>query len=146
MIFLRFPSHFPVRATEWMLAGMKTTMGIGFLSPIPFFDNPAMRGLAAIGSQESWGIVAFVAGVVHLTMLYINGTWRRSPHWRGACSLFGMMFWVQILIGFAGSPVATSAWLMYPWLIIFSARNVWVAWTDARLSDEKAKVEYGGGR
>lgn len=146
MITLRLPSHFKVRATEWMLAAIKTTIGVGLLSPVPFFENPTMAGMRALASQTTWGWVALIAGLLHLAMLYVNGTWRRSPHLRAFCSGIGTVFWFQVCLGFSASPVPTTAWLIYPWILLFSLRNVVAAMQDARTADEHHKGGLIGGR
>ncbi|WP_260928229.1 hypothetical protein [Novosphingobium sp. 9] len=128
-----------------MLASIKTTIGVGLLSPLPFFGNPTMIGMARLASQHTWGWIAFCAGVLHLTMLYVNGTWRRSPHLRALCSGIGTMFWFQVCIGFSSSPIPTTAWLIYPWLFIFSVRNVVAAMQDARSADDYHKGGLIGG-
>lgn len=144
MIFLRFPSHFPVRATEWMLAAMKVSFGFVLLLPNPTFSNPYMAGLAHVADQRTWGSIAFIFGVVHLTALWINGTKQKSPHWRAACSLVGVLFWFQVCLGIYGTLMINTGMAVYPWLVIFSIRNVWVSMTDARLSDDKARTQNGG--
>lgn len=145
MITLRFPDHFPVRATEWMLAAMKLSFGCVLLMPLPIFAGRSFVAMAQLASQLTWGWVAFVAGLAHLTALYVNGTRRRSPHLRALCSGIGVLFWFQVCLGFwaAGNP--TTAWAIYPWMVIFSVRNVVVAMQDARRSDEKYRAEEKSG-
>jgi uncharacterized membrane protein YdcZ (DUF606 family) len=148
MIFLRFPSHFPVRATEWMMALMKVSWGFLLLLPFPTFESPFMAAMQQMASQTTWGWIAFVAGTIHMTALYVNGTKRKSPHWRAACSAIGTLFWFQVCLGIYGTGIVNTGMAIYPWLFIFSVRNVVAAMRDARRSDDqfKAEVEKGAKR
>ena len=141
MIALRFPAHFPVRATEWMMACMKTSWGFVLLLPFDAFSQPSMAAMAQIARQSTWGWVAFIAGILHFTALYVNGTRRRSPHLRAICSAIGVMFWFQVCLGMYGTGVINTGMAIYPWLTIFSVRNVVAAMRDARLSDDRFKSE-----
>lgn len=145
MITLRLPSHFPVRATEWMLATMKVSWGAVLLAPLDVFSNPIMSALAQIASQHVWGWVAVTAGFLHLSALYVNGTRRRSPHLRAACSGIGSLFWFQVCLGMFASGSPTTGWAIYPWLFAFSVYNVVRGMMDARLSDTRAKEGVIGG-
>lgn len=141
MITLRFPDHFPVRATEWMLASMKISWGFILLLPFPIFDQPLLAALARMAGQHTWGWAAFTAGFLHLTALYVNGTRRKSPHVRAFCSGVGVVFWILVCRGMFAPGIPSTGWAIYPWLVIFSVRNVWTAMEDARRSDEKFKSE-----
>lgn len=147
MITIRFPDHFPVRATEWMLASMKLSFGFILLLPYPIFNQPMLSGLARMGFQHTWGWIAFAAGLVHLIALYVNGTRRKSPHVRAFCSGIGSVFWLCVCKGMFAPGIPSTGWAIYPWLVIYSIRNVWTAMEDARRSDEKFKSEVKtGGR
>ncbi len=151
MITLRLPSHFPVRATEWMLACMKASWGAVLLLPFDMFNaGPTaaiFAGLRAIAPQPVWGTVAFGIGMFHLAALYVNGTRRKSPHVRGFCSGVGVLFWSMVCVGIATSNVFTTGWAVYPWFVVFSVYNVVRAMQDARLSDERSRGGVvGGGR
>jgi hypothetical protein len=147
VITIRFPDHFPVRATEWMLAAMKTSWGFLLLLPYPIFHQPMMVALARMADQRTWGSIAFVAGSLHLIALYVNGTRRKSPHVRAICSGIGALFWIFVCRGMYAPGIPSTGWAIYPWLVIFSFRNVWTAMEDARRSDERFKSEGAtGGR
>lgn len=147
MIIVRLPSHFPVRATEWMMAAMKASFGLLLLMPLDMFAQPSFTAMRQMAHQHAWGTLGFVFGSVHLIALYINGTRRRSPHVRAFCSCVSSLFWLMVCVGFFRSPVPTTGWAIYPWLVVFSLRNVVSASRDARQSDDKHRSEetYGGG-
>ncbi len=151
MIAVRLPSHFPVRATEWMLAFIKALWGLLLLAAPGMFDAPAteqiMRGLSSIAPQPVWGWIGAIAGTAHLSALWVNGTRRRSPHLRAACSFVGVLFWWQVTVGVLGGPISTG-WAVYPVFTVFSIYNVVRAMRDARLSDDRARASEGliGGR
>lgn len=144
MIALRMPSHFPVRSTEWMLGAMKLSWGLLLLLPYDVFRAPGtaamMRGMAALAPQVVWGWIGFIAGIFHLSALWVNGTRRRSPHLRAFCSGVGVLFWFQVTIGLFSSGVMSTGWAIYPWMVLFSVYNVVRAMQDARVSDERARA------
>jgi hypothetical protein len=153
MIAIRLPSHFPVRATEWMLASMKLSWGLLLLMPYDMFHAPAtatmLRGLSQTAPQAVWGWIGTVAGLLHLSGLYVNGTRRKSPHVRATCSAIGAVFWFQVTIGMIGTGVPSTGWAIYPWLVVFSVYNVVRAAQDARQSDDRARAAgelIGGGK
>lgn len=139
MITLRWPSHFPVRATEWMLAFIKTAWGFVLLLPSDMFHRQTFSAMAQIAGQTTWGWIAFCAGLFHMIALFVNGTQRRSPHLRAFCSVIGVLFWFQVSLGFALSGIST-AWAVYPTFVMFSVYNVMRAMQDARLSDDAFKA------
>lgn len=144
MIAVRLPSHFPARATEWMLASMKLSWGLILLSPADIFALPNMRAMPNIAPQAVWGWVGVIAGMAHLTALYVNGTRRRSPHLRAFCSWIGSMFWFEVMLGMYESGVPSTGWAIYPWMFAFSTYNITRAMGDARLSDIRARETIGG--
>lgn len=152
MIALRLPSHFPVRATEWLLATSKALFGLILLLSPHAFANPATAaqysGMSAIAPQPVWGWIGLIAGTLHLSALYVNGTRRRSPHLRAACSFVGVLYWWQVAVGMLAATVVTTGWAIYPVYTAFSVYNVVRAMQDARLSDDRARASEGliGGR
>ena len=125
---------------------MKVSWGALLLTPLDVFNNPIMAALAQIASQHVWGWIAIVAGSLHLSALYVNGTRRRSPDLRAACSAIGALFWFQVFLGMFASGSPSTGWAIYPWLFAYSVYNVVRAMTDARLSDTRAKEGVIGGR
>ncbi|HUD28949.1 MAG TPA: hypothetical protein VMQ93_08770, partial [Novosphingobium sp.] len=110
--------------------------------------SPYVAALGQTASQATWGWIAFTAGALHLSALYVNGTRRRSPHLRAACSGVGTLFWFQVCLGIYGTGLINTGMAIYPWLAVFSARNVMAAMRDARRSDDqfKSEVDTGGRR
>lgn len=144
MLTVRFPAHFPLRVTEWLLASIKTTWGVVLLQPTDVFANPIFSALGRIASQDTWGWVSLIFGTMHLVALYVNGARRRSPHLRAACSAIGSFFWFQVTLGLIGSGIISTGWAVYPWLFIASVYNVIRAMLDARASDDRARGDRGG--
>ena len=150
MIVYRFiPSHFPVRATEWMLAAMKASFGLLLLLREDIFlapeTAPLFTGFRAIFPQMTWALIGSLAGCFHLAALYINGTWRRSPHVRGFCSGVGTVFWSLVVYGLVSGGVWNTGLAIYPWFVVFSVYNLTRAMQDASLSDDRARGGLIGG-
>lgn len=146
MITFRLPAHFPARATEWMLALMKASWGVVLSLPVDLFGtNPYLAGLAQTAPQRVWGAIALFAGTVHLSALWVNGTRRKSPHWRALCSGIGALFWFQVTLGMYATGLISPGWAVYPYLFAFSVYNVARAMGDAAASDARGKGELIGG-
>ena len=72
---------FAVRASEWALALMLLNWSVVLsASPNLFTANSSYAPMAAVMDQETWVLVCFVAGAGRLLVLFINGSWRRTPH------------------------------------------------------------------
>lgn len=145
---MRLPSHFPVRATEWFLAAMKTSWGVLLLLAPDIFTAqptaPLFTGFSFF-PQVLWGWIALTAGTFHLGALYVNGTRRRSPHVRGFCSGVGTVFWSLVLYGLIKTGVLNTGLAIYPWFVAFSVYNIVRAMHDAGLSDQRARGGLTGG-
>lgn len=99
MILVRFARTFRERAPEWVLAFIMTGWGGTLLLPGSTFDRPFFRPLAAMAPETVWGITVFLAGLVRLAALFINGSRQETPLVRQVCSFVGMVIWAMLTAG-----------------------------------------------
>lgn len=137
-----FAAAFFHRSAEWYAAGMLSTLGWvllvneGLMTP----DKPGYKLMLQVADQITWGWLMIAFGIVRLTILLINGAWRRSPHARGVAALLTMIFWYQISVSFY--PVFGYVFVFASGLLALDAVNLVHAFRNARLVDHA--FEQGG--
>jgi hypothetical protein len=148
MMLVKFTKTFPVRVTEWLVAGIMFSWSLACWKMTPeAWAQPTFSGLAQFADQNTWAFFAFWIGVIRLAALTINGAWRPSPHLRAGCAFLACFMWLQISLGLMTSDAASTGIAVYPWLLLADIYNVFRASHDARLSDERARAaSLGRGR
>jgi hypothetical protein len=138
MIVVRFPSptHFRVRALEWLLAGVMITWAVILAQPDNSFANPSFATIARVANEETVALACLIIGLARLAALYVNGAWVPSPWVRLICALISAVFWLQIALGMAATDTATTGLAVYPWFVLCDLYSVWRAARDARMSRE----------
>lgn len=142
-----FADAFFPRLSEWWLAGM--LFGLGWMLSV----NPdlmasgktqAYQLMLMIFSQETWSWIMRTFAVMRLTILLINGAWRRSPHLRAFTAFLTMFFWTQIALSFA--PTFGYAFVFSSGAVVLDFLNMVRAARDARTVDyahAKGRAEGG---
>lgn len=142
MMVVKLTKTFPIRITEWLLAGilLSWSMACWNLSPHDW-DQPYYVMLDRIASQNTWAFIAFVIAMLRLAALTINGAWRPSPHLRAIGAFASDFIWLQMSLSVLVSTIGTTAVAIYPWLLLADTYNVFRASYDAKMSDHRAQVE-----
>ena len=147
MMLVKLTKTFPVRVTEWLVAGIMLSWSIVCWNLTPeAWALPTMEGLGRLASQNTWAFFAFWIAVVRLAALAINGAWRPSPHIRGACAFLSCFMWLQISLGMLSADLTSLGMAVYPWLLLADIYNVFRASLDARASDERARMASVAGK
>lgn len=146
MMIVKLTKTFPIRVTEWLLAGIMLSWAIACwnLAPADWAD-PIYAGLSRFAAQNTWAFYAFWIGVIRLAALTINGAWRPSPHLRAAGAFLACFMWLQISLGMFTAEIRAVGVAIYPWLLLADIYNVFRASHDARLSDDRARAVHGRG-
>jgi hypothetical protein len=132
---------FPARAAEWMTASMVTTMGLAFAGwPRMFATSDYLSELRDFAPQSFWAATLLAIGCMRLSALFINGSWRPSPHLRLAGAVLSVLVWSKILDGFAHLGRPSPALAIYPWLALADFYAVFRAGRDARRQDDQARA------
>lgn len=146
MMILSLQKTFPIRVTEWLLAGIMFSWSIVcWQVSASEWDTPFYAGLAVLGDANTWAFFAFVIGAGRIAALAINGAWRPSPHLRAAGAFLACFMWLQITLGIMAADLTAFGMAIYPWLLIADIYNVFRASHDARLSDERALARRSAG-
>lgn len=143
MVIYSLTKTFPVRVCEWLLAGLSISWGIAAWNHSDEeWANPIYNGLTRIEeSQHAWGAIVCAIGILRMVALFRNGGWAPSPHLRAAGAFLACFAWLQISLGLFASPVLSTGIAIYPWLLAADIYNVFRASHDARLVDERVRVE-----
>lgn len=139
MIVLRFPTptHFRVRALEWLLAGIMCTWAVILAQPEQSFGSAPFTALARIAPESVWVVICAAIGTSRLAALYVNGAWIPSPWVRLVTALASALFWLQVVLGMAGpAGIVSTGLAVYPWLLACDLYSMGRAAQDARLSRE----------
>lgn len=95
---------FPIRKSEWVAAW--TMLGIALvmlLNPGLFGTGDVYRGMMRFAPQEVWQWMLFLISTTRLVVLFVNGAYWRSPHWRAVTAFLSCFAWWQIAAGLAGN-------------------------------------------
>lgn len=125
---------FPVRKSEWVFAFMTLGLWLVFsLNDDLFSQSPGYNGLARLASQATWAWFFFVIGIGRVAVLFINGGWRRSPHWRAVFAFLNCLVWYRLAIGLA--PNVGIGIVMMPGILILDGFNFKQAAVEAAASE-----------
>jgi hypothetical protein len=87
-----------LRLIEWLFASMWLSWGMWLLWPgWHTFENSQYAALAEIMVQWKWGFLTVCFALARMTILWINGRWRRSPALRCGFSIGGLMWFVALV-------------------------------------------------
>ncbi|MBW3099202.1 hypothetical protein [Pseudohoeflea coraliihabitans] len=134
---------FPSRSSEWALAVIILNWSIVLsVTPDLFNDRIGYHALLQVAGQETWALLCFIVGTGRLSVLAINGAWRRTPHLRAIGAFISCGFWFGLTLGFGQNVSWSTAMAVYPVLMMLDAYNVFRAITDAAMIDNA----YAGAR
>jgi hypothetical protein len=140
---------FEARASEWALTGVLLSMALVFLLNDAFFYKEHFSGLRDIANSRGfWAAILTFVGLTRLSVLVINGSYYRTPHWRSATAFLSAGVWFLLFMGFLrnGSIMAAIA----PWIFLLDAYNSKRAGREAGMSEfiqrhvKKRGVENAG--
>lgn len=86
------------RLSEWHLTFVMLLSGLVFLFG-DTFHLPPYAVVKEIATDFTWGLVMMGLGTIRLIVLYINGKWSRSPHWRSVLAALSAIVWSVMLAG-----------------------------------------------
>lgn len=136
--------HFQARFAEWFNAGIMTMWGVYVILHVGMFEHgplsPLWTGLLAVATQQTWGMIALVTGLVRLAALYVNGRVHATPSIRLAASFISAFLWTQISLGIWNSGISNPALVLYPALILADIYSAFRAGADATYVARREQV------
>ena len=142
MIILRvvggIRQHFGIRVTEWIMTA--ALFGWSLVLAVDggtFGTSAAFAQIARYGDEMFWANICFLAGIVRLGALIVNGTFRAfrySPHLRAGASVVACIFWGQIALGVLVASLTAGAGrtgvVAYSTFMAIEMWNFFRAWAD----------------
>lgn len=140
-----FRETFHARASEWALALVLFNWALILFLNDDLFSGASYVVLAGLASQTTWAWGCLAFSSVRLTVLAVNGAWRRSPHMRAACAFLSCFVWFQITLGMMQSGTWSTGMAVYPVLFFLDTFNVIRASGEAGRSDTQHRRMAGHG-
>lgn len=138
----RLLHRFPGRAVEWGESLILSTVGwVLLLHQTPeLFTRIYFAPMAAMASQEVWGVGCMFIGLLRVVFLFINGTMpRTSSYLRSAGAFLSCFAWFSICYGLAANDFVSLGMAVFPWLLIGDMYSIHRASTDMRLADNVSR-------
>lgn len=131
----RIRSRFRSRVLEWEHAIITLLWGLVVLGNPAVFEGPGYQ--AFIGGPAFWGWVTFLAGVVRITALCVNGYMARpSAITRAFAAVSGICLFGALSLGFLFSWRWSTPLAVYPVIGFFGLFSLYWAIFDVAIPDE----------
>lgn len=134
--------HLQSRFAEWTVGAALICWGLIVLSnPTLFATTSIYSAMTDIAPQTIWGYTAVLIGLLRITFLIINGTWRRSAHLRAIGSGLSACLWAALWSSYFAldNPVPNLATIGA--LLALDIYSVWFAAADAKHSDLRSEED-----
>jgi hypothetical protein len=102
---VKFNETWPQRRIEWLLASCGLGIGLVYGFSSTMHELPTYEGQLALLPQWAWAIWLSACGVLRLLFLFVNGTYRRSPHWRSVGAALGCIAWLTQFFSVVTGPI-----------------------------------------
>jgi hypothetical protein len=146
MITLKLEEHWRIRRAEWLLALSVLSLGIAWALHPAMFELPNFSAMRSMMSPGTWAAVALAIGLVRVSVLYVNGFWRASPHFRAVAAFLSGFLWTSLFMATLASDALGVGVAIWPLFFFFDALSAVDAAADARVSDIRAKENKLGAR
>lgn len=132
-----FAAAFFPRWAEWVSAGVTALAGIVLRVNEDLMANAktgAYDFMLSIAEQQTWATILILFAVARLTVLLINGAWRRSPYVRALMAFLACFLWTASVTSM--SAVFGLAFAYATGFLVLDFGNMYRAARDARTVDE----------
>lgn len=137
---------FQRRACEWLLASYMTIWGLVLLHDSSLFAMGSVYArMAAVATEDSWGIILYGVGAIRIVALLINGTMRPCAHIRTALGIAAAVMWMMLAFEMLSTrQPSAQAWGCLTF-VFFDLWNATRAAVDAARADALAGGRSIGG-
>lgn len=139
-LFHAIKSHMRLRFNEWVSSVTLAAWGVGFL-----VNEKLSLSLSYFARLESFkslvtlGIVCLALGLSRIVLLFINGAWGLSPHFRAIGSAISACTWTLMWTYFFNPNYIIPSLATIGTLVILDLYSLWYAAEDARYSDVRRR-------
>ena len=138
---VRFNETWPQRRIEWLLAASAFGIGIVYAMSTTIRLLPTYAWQLTVLPQWAWSLWLVGTGIIRLLFLYINGTYRRSPHFRAIGAGLGCFAWFTQFVSVAVSPVVGPTLVLWFLFFAFDVHVALSAAAEAGRADGKAATK-----
>lgn len=133
-------STFPIRKGEWLMAVAVLFCWVIFTFNDDLFASSASyEKLARFAPQHIWAWICFFLGAGRFAVLFINGSYWRTPHARAACAFLSCFLWFQLFAGLSPNGAFGAMWTTI--FLVLDALNFRQAMSEAAISEAVGRVE-----
>lgn len=127
-------ASFPIRKSEWSAAGLVFGMWVVMSFNDDLFQSSAgyMR-MADVAPQWAWAWACFIVAFGRVAVLFVNGHYWRTPHWRAAAAFFSCYLWYQMALALA--PTFGVGFVFAMWAFVLDVLNFRQALKEAAVSE-----------
>lgn len=142
-LFSAIKSHMRLRFNEWVSSIALVAWGIGFLLnerlslTLSYFAK-----LDSFKSLTTLGIICVCIGLARVVLLFINGAWGLSPHFRVFGSIVSACTWTLMWTYFFNPSYIIPSLATIGTLVILDLYSLWYAAEEARYSDVRRRKPY----
>jgi hypothetical protein len=137
---VRFSETWPARRVEWLLAICLFGIGVVYAFDANLFAQPLYSVHSKIMPRETWATLAILVSSVRLCFLFVNGTWRRSPHLRAAGAFFSCLLWAELTLAVWQAPIVGATVVIWPVFFCFDVHVALAAISEAARRDVHSKA------
>lgn len=121
-----------IRHAEVFTALGCLVMGAWLLRDVESMATATYGQLLAMASEQTWGAIFLLLGIIHGLSLYINGARWWTPFFRLATCVGGVALYGAFVLGFwIASPNTTAVPAYSVWGVLMSASCAYRAYVDA---------------
>jgi len=121
--FKSLPETFEARASEWMFGFATFSLSLVFFLNDNLIDHPCFEGMRNIHEhQRDWALLLLIVGLGRLIVLFINGSYWRTPHFRALAAFLSSGIWCLMCFGFLDQKSLMIA--IMPWIFLLDTYNI----------------------
>lgn len=140
-LFHAIKSHMRLRFNEWVSSVALAAWGLSFLIneklalTLTYFAK-----LDNFRSLITLGIICLSLGLARITLLFINGAWGLSPHFRAVGSAISACTWTLMWSYFFNPGYIIPSLATIGTLVVLDLYSLWYASEDARHADVRRRA------
>jgi hypothetical protein len=136
---VKFSETWPARRVEWLLSICLVGVGCIYTFGEGLFQDQLYLVHSRIMPQWLWATGALSIGGLRFAALYINGTWRRSPHLRALGSFLSCFAWFELALAVLQAPIYGATVVIWPVFFVFDVHTTVSAAAEAARADVRHK-------
>lgn len=148
MLIKSLKTHFPARATEWIMSGVLFSWGYYWVTHPQLVTQPETQevfsGIVRVAEYFGqppvvMGVLALLTGFARASALFVNGAVTKTPLVRLLTAFLSAYLWTSICVGLWLSDVPNTGLVVYPWFVFADVVSGYRAGYDLVIAESVAK-------